>query len=117
MKTILFVEDDEIALKYSCLMIKKLNKFTVLPAQTAVQALDICKTQKIDCVFLDLGLPDIDGLNVLKAIKALDSAIKVYVVTGCSESDIKERCFAAGADKFIPKPIDIAAFQQILLEL
>ncbi|WP_067701309.1 response regulator [Nocardia jejuensis] len=67
-------------------------------------------------VFLDLNMPGISGLSVLERIRA-DAAladITVVVFTSSTTADDIERCYAAGADSYIYKPVDFALFRTVL---
>jgi len=56
-----------------------------------------------DAIFLDLGLPDIDGTNVLTDIRR-ESKVPVVIVTARTDDDVRVQMMELGATKFIPKP-------------
>jgi DNA-binding response OmpR family regulator len=61
-----------------------------------------------DLVLLDLGLPDMDGFEVLRRLRATGSAVPVVVMTARREPGLRARASAAGADGFVSKPFAIA---------
>lgn len=69
-----------------------LTALTVLPA---------------DLILLDLGLPDIDGFEVLARLRASDATTPVVIMTARTEPGLHERAIAAGADGFLAKPFTI----------
>lgn len=60
-----------------------------------------------DLMLLDLGLPDIDGMNVLAILRAAGSTTPVVIMTARDEPGLRERALAAGADGFVTKPFAI----------
>lgn len=78
------------------------------------QAIEICRQNPdIDIVLLDIQLPDIDGYEVVRAIKDINKGIPVIAQTAYALSDDKEKALAAGFDDYITKPI----YKKPLLEL
>lgn len=63
--------------------------------------------QKPDIVILDLGLPEIDGLEVLKEIKNFDSSIQVIILSGYGDYDKINKSLNLGAYDYLLKPVDI----------
>lgn len=65
------------------------------------------KSGDFDSVILDLGLPDIDGLDVLKEIKKIDSTFPVLILTAKDGIESKVRGLDLGADDYLAKPFNI----------
>ena len=61
-----------------------------------------------DCVLMDLHLPRMNGLEILQSMRESDRAPPVIVMTGFHEPGTRERCLAAGAADYMPKPIEAA---------
>ncbi|MBN1911774.1 MAG: response regulator [Pirellulales bacterium] len=70
-------------------------------------------------VLLDLHLPDLPGLEVLRRIRAIRQlqAMPVIVLSAERQESVKTRCLEAGANAFVPKSTDFAAFRQSLCQL
>jgi CheY-like chemotaxis protein len=69
-----------------------------------------------DIVLLDLNMPRMDGHEALKAIRAdakLQHLVVVVMTTSSSESDVA-RCYQAGANSFITKPVDLDRFLEVM---
>ena len=85
----------------------------VVKASDGYQGLQIARQYKFDLVLLDLGLPVMDGFEVLRQIKRDESLqhLPVVVLTGWSSSADKVRAFEAGATDYLTKPIEMAEFR------
>lgn len=112
-KTILIVEDNPINLKL-LKAILNFQRFELLEAIDGKSALETVEKnhKKLDLILMDLQLPDINGLEVIKKIKADPESqnIPIIVVSAhAMESDIK-KCREAGCIDYITKPINIQEF-------
>lgn len=76
-------------------------------------ALEIFEKGKFSLVITDMVMPDINGLDLLKKIKELDSNIPVVIITGFG-SEVIEEAIQAGADGYIEKPFKIEDIKNIL---
>jgi adenylate cyclase len=81
---------------------------TVTTADGGRSALEAVAKSQFDLVLLDLMMPDINGLEVLKRLKAhpVDQHIPVMMISALDEIDSIVRCIEAGAEDYIPKPFD-----------
>ena len=79
--------------------------FEVLEAATGESAIVLAADRRPDVVILDLGLPDLDGLDVLRQLRAF-SDVPVIVLTARDEQSEKVRSLDAGADDYVTKPFD-----------
>lgn len=70
-------------------------------------ALEIVKHEAPDLVLLDMKIPGMDGLEILKHIKAIDSSIKVIMMTAYGELDMIKEATDLGALMHFTKPFDI----------
>jgi len=71
-----------------------------------------------DCVLLDIGLPDIDGYETARRIRALPGGDRMHLiaVTGWGQQEDKQRARAAGFDAHLTKPVELAAVSALLAE-
>jgi DNA-binding response OmpR family regulator len=88
------------------------DRFRVLPAPTAADALRLCRYNHPDLLLLDLSLPDASGLDVLREIREADGiasrfdpGLPVIVLTGYGSDEDRVRGLEAGADDFLVKPL------------
>ncbi|HET9184612.1 MAG TPA: response regulator, partial [Solirubrobacterales bacterium] len=103
-------EDDATTLDLLCEHLAA-DRFEVLPAPTASDALRLCRYNHPDLLLLDLGLPDAHGLDVLREIRGADGIeapfdprLPVIVLTGRSGDTDRVRGLDSGADDYVVKP-------------
>lgn len=100
--TILVVEDDTQIRNFISYTLKQEN-FACLTANTAQNALSAIVSQKIDLILLDLGLPDFDGIEVIKKVREW-SEIPIIVVSARDQDKEKATALDLGADDYLTKP-------------
>jgi two-component system KDP operon response regulator KdpE len=103
--TILLIEDDP-SLRRALRTTLRNREFDVLEAATGESAIVIAADGRPDVVLLDLGLPDLDGLDVLRRLRAF-TEIPVIVLTARDDQHEKVRSLDAGADDYVTKPFDV----------
>jgi len=77
-------------------------------APTGNDALKLMKTAAVDVVLLDLRLPDMDGIAVLKAARGVQPETPVVMMTAFADVDVAVRAMKEGADHFVSKPLDMS---------
>lgn len=87
--------------------------FTVVRSYSGAQALEHFEAEQPDVVVLDICLPEPDGIDVLRQIRA-QSEVPVIMLTGRSDEGAMVQAFNAGADDYITKPF---SFRQLMLRL
>lgn len=103
---VLLVEDDQ-SLAAGLSKALRNEGFVVNHVAAGKDALHTVEVEPPDIVVLDLGLPDIDGLDVLKRIRATGSTIPVLILTARSSVDARVSGLDGGADDYLPKPFEI----------
>jgi two-component system response regulator (stage 0 sporulation protein F) len=78
--------------------------YRIVEAENGTQALQKVSTDVFDCVMLDLIMPDISGLKILKYLKENRPGIPVIIVTAHLQESVREHCLQLGAAAFINKP-------------
>jgi len=88
------------------------NMFNVIHACSGKDGIDILSSVRPSIILLDINLPDISGLVLIKSIKNYFAGRKVPVIafTALDMHDYKSRLFSAGFDDIIPKPFEIESF-------
>ncbi len=103
---ILLVEDDQSLAKGLCKALK-LEGFTANHVINGAQALHVLSTDQPDIVILDLGLPDIDGLDLLRKIRRKTPSPPVLILTARATLDERVLGLDLGADDYLAKPFEI----------
>ncbi len=86
----------------------------VVAVETAGEALRILEQQKFNLIFLDLNLPDVDGLSLYRQIKAMGKNIPVVVITGLTDPALLTRAISEGAQFILNKPFSAEEVRQML---
>ena len=104
---ILVVEDDLDMFKALAIRLEA-NGFEALPAMSVATSLALVRTQRLDLIILDLGLPDGDGYSMMEKLKSIPeaSSIPVIVLTARDPEGNQERSYGGGAYDFFQKPVD-----------
>ncbi len=82
--------------------------FDVLTACSGEEALEICERERVDVVLLDVMMPEMDGFETCRRIKANPKThhVPVVLVTALDQVSDKVRGLQGGADDFLTKPVD-----------
>jgi DNA-binding response OmpR family regulator len=103
---ILLIEDDEATVETirMCMEIYH-SETTIVSTNLGLKALDMLKVEKFDIALIDLGLPDIDGLDLLRKIRDF-SSIPALIVSARHSTEAIENAKKLGAVDYITKPFD-----------
>lgn len=104
--TFVLVVDDDPAILRTLSINLRARDYDVETAADGRSALQIVDERMPDVVVLDLGLPDLDGVTVLKRLRSF-AQVPVVVLSARHESDDKVEALDEGADDYITKPFDI----------
>ncbi|MEI7885157.1 MAG: response regulator transcription factor [Clostridia bacterium] len=104
-KFFLVVEDDKQIRSFISFSLKT-KDYQVVEVSTGKEALSVITNDKPDIVILDLGLPDMDGLEVIKQIRSF-SDMPIVVVSARDQDQEKIEALDAGADDYLTKPFSI----------
>jgi two-component system aerobic respiration control sensor histidine kinase ArcB len=114
---ILLVEDEPVALTANRMMIEALG-YTLDTAVNGQQALDLSTTKSYDLIFMDIGLPDINGIEVTAKIRRHEKTLQrhshIIALTTHPLDEIKEKSLTAGMDKVASKPISYEALSNLI---
>jgi two-component system chemotaxis response regulator CheY len=101
-KSILIVEDDPLSLR----LVKNVlqNEYKIITAATGQEAFDMYTRQAPHIVFLDIGLPDTSGLQILEKILILDPSAYIIMLSGHTYQEAIMQAMKSGARGFVGKP-------------
>jgi DNA-binding response OmpR family regulator len=116
---ILIVEDNRDALD---MMVAALTEagYATVGASTSGEALDVAARVRPGAAVLDIGLPDVDGLGLARALRSIagdDAPLRLIALTGYGRDQDRAAALAAGFDAFFVKPVEISALLEALHEL
>ena len=115
MKHILLVEDDH-QLRRSMQIVLRAHAIETDAVRDGREALSLEALRPVDLVVLDLGLPDLDGLEVLRRLRVWTD-VPVLVVTARQTEGDRRAATAAGADAFLAKPFEVSHLVGMVQEL
>jgi len=100
---VLLIEDDAAVAQSIELMLKP-EGFHVYTTELGEEGVDLGKIYEYDVILLDLDLPDVSGMNVLRALRLAKVNTPIIILSGSSETDTKIRGLCGGADDYVTKP-------------
>lgn len=108
MKKVIIVDDHPV-IRFAVKMLLERNEMEVVAeTNNGVDAIQKTRECLPDLVLLDIGLPKIDGFQVLERLRTLNLSLKILVLTSQSSSHFAQRCKQAGADGFVTKSDDMS---------
>lgn len=114
-KMIVIIDDEEQFAKLLKMNLEATTDYMAMVATTGEEGLQLVQAHKPDLVLLDIMMPDADGLDVLKRIKAHSPQVPVAMVTGIWNEQEAKKAFAAGAFEYITKPVHLDYLKTALL--
>ena len=88
--------------------------FETVEADSGSKAIEKFAIENPDLVLLDIFLPDMSGVEVLKKIRKIEPDTRVLVSTASKEEKIKKQCFEAGAEGYLLKPYGVSELKRKL---
>ena len=82
------------------------NGFTVVTAGTGLEALRKFSSEQFDGVFLDIRMPEMDGMQALEDMRKRDNKIPVVILTSSATQEVAVKAIAEGANEYILKPFE-----------
>ena len=107
MANILIVEDDK-AIQNLLKVALKQENHTINAVGTAREGIDFVVKNIVDLIILDLGLPDMDGINVVETVRSFSENLPIIVVSARDDESEKIKCLDAGINDYVQKPFSTA---------
>jgi two-component system response regulator RegA len=111
------VDDDEVFRNRLCRALRQ-RQWNALPAASAEEALSLTRQQLPDLVLLDLRMPGMGGLELIEKLRALNTTMKIIMLTGYGSIPTTITALKRGADDYLSKPADadqiVAAYERLL---
>ncbi|MEK8130802.1 response regulator [Paenibacillus filicis] len=112
MKKKLLIVDDQNGIRILLMEVFNSEGYETFQASNGKLALEIVRNSSPDLVLLDMKIPGMDGLDILKHIKSIDASIKVIMMTAYGELDMIKEATDLGAIMHFTKPFDIDELRQ-----
>ncbi|MGK8505174.1 response regulator transcription factor [Nocardia asiatica] len=103
----ILVVDDEVRLLASLRRGLELSDFEVVTAADGAAALSMVRTATPDAMVLDVNLPELDGVGVVTALRAMGNDIPICVLSARTAVSDRIACLERGADDYLTKPFDL----------
>jgi CheY-like chemotaxis protein len=114
---ILIAEDNLINQKLIIRVLSKLGYDTAL-ANSGLEAVEMLKTKPYDLIFMDIQMPDMDGLEATRHIRAnFDKQPLIVAMTANAMAEDRDACKEAGMDNYLSKPIKLDELMGMLQEV
>jgi two-component system response regulator (stage 0 sporulation protein F) len=111
-KRILVIDDDLGILESFDVLLGE--DYEMVTAQNGYQALERLKDGSYKVVFLDIKMPGMDGIEVLRWIRSQPGDARVVIVTGLPQEEYEEEARELGVDGYVRKPFDVSEVQRIV---
>ena len=114
--TLLLVEDNAVNRKVAMGLLVRLG-CDVVWAENGHDALAMAESQQVHLIFMDIQLPDMDGLTVTQRLREQGgwlASVPIVAMTAGGAEDDRKRCLAAGMDDYITKPLSLSALSNVL---
>jgi two-component system cell cycle response regulator DivK len=110
-KSVLIVEDNELNMKLFNDLLEA-HGYRTLRTANGVEAIAIAEKEKPDLIIMDIQLPEVSGIEVIRWLKARDElkAIPVIAITAFAMKGDEERIRAEGCEAYLSKPISVSKF-------
>ncbi|RAS73038.1 response regulator [Priestia endophytica] len=108
----ILIVDDQYGIRILLTEVLQKEGYKTLQASNGFEAIDIAKERTPDLVLLDMKIPGMDGIEILKRLKELDDTVKVIIMTAYGELDMIQEAKDLGALTHFAKPFDIDEIRQ-----
>lgn len=103
----LLIVDDQYGIRILLNEVFQKEGYQTFQASNGMQALTIVEEERPDLVLLDMKIPGMDGIEILRRLKEIDQTIEVFIMTAYGELDMIQQAKDLGARTHFAKPFDI----------
>ena len=116
-RSLVFVVDDEEAVRKALRRLLSASGLSVQVFADGADFIDAVAVHRPDCLVVDLHMPGMTGLDVLRQLAHLNVKIPAIVITAHDENETREQCELAGANAYLCKPLDARALLEAIASL
>ena len=106
-KTLILVVDDQFGDRETLKTILEDKGYKVATARDGAEAIKLVRERHYDIIFLDIKMPDMNGVETFEQVKEIDPGAAVIMMTGYTEEDLVKRAISGGAYTCVYKPFDM----------
>lgn len=117
MKRRVLIVEDEPLIRQGLARAIRSPRLEITECGLGMDAIEEVKRSRYDLCFVDVNLPDISGIDVMKRIKEISPSTRVVVITSCLLDNEAEQDIETYSYSFIPKPFDIFQIRRVVKEL
>ncbi|MDF2946723.1 MAG: two-component response regulator [Bacillales bacterium] len=103
----ILIVDDQFGIRILLTEIFKKEGYKTFHAANGLQAIDIVQSESPDLILLDMKIPGMDGIEILRRVRQIDTKVKVIIMTAYGELDMIQEAKNLGALTYFSKPFDI----------
>ncbi|MDI3256654.1 MAG: response regulator [Kyrpidia sp.] len=110
----ILVVDDQFGIRALLKELLEQDGYTIYQAANGPGAIQVVQDQRPDLIILDMKIPGMDGLEILRHIRAIDRDVKVIMMTAYGELDLLREADELGVMAHFTKPFDIEVLRQVI---
>ncbi len=114
MRKILLIDDDQAVLNYLNVLLMQNGDFDVQSLNTSSQAPSLLKKKQFDLLLLDMVMPEVSGIDILRYIRENNIDLPSIVLTGVEDIEMAVTAMKLGAIDYLTKPLDTAALLRLI---
>jgi two-component system response regulator PilR (NtrC family) len=103
----ILVVDDEPSMREMLRIVLRRDGYDVLVAESGTQAIGLLQSERVDLLLSDIRMPDVSGVDVLRAAKAVDAGIVAFMMTAFASTDTAVEAMRLGAVDYFMKPFNM----------
>lgn len=103
----ILIVDDQVGIRLLLSEVFKKEGYTTYIVANGIEALQVFEQNEIDCILLDIKMPGMDGIEILKKVREVDLEIPVFMMTAYGEQDLMEVATSLNVHRFFTKPFNI----------
>lgn len=113
----ILIVDDQVGIRLLLKEVFQKEGYETHIAGNGLEALKIFEQQQLDCILLDIKMPGMDGIEILKRIRQQDENVPVFMMTAYGEKDLMDEAHKLKVKKFFTKPFNIFEVRNEINEL
>ncbi|ODS32266.1 MAG: two-component response regulator [Candidatus Scalindua rubra] len=116
MNKILIIDDEVRAVMFLKRILER-KGYEVITSFNGEKALEVIKYEKLDIILLDIRMPGIDGIEVLRRVRKFCKNVGIIMVTAINDKEVGIKALESGANGYITKPIDLNHLETIIRDI